>query len=957
MAPSFQKPELALKRAEELIAVGQHNAALQTLHDVLCNKKPRNHGYQSYDLFLPKFVELCVEQRKGKQLKEGLQQYRNLTQNTSIESFQNMVSLVLKLSEEKVRAAQKQADKLSVDQIGDLEESETPESILLSVVSSEQTKDRTDRAVVTPWLKFLWEAYRNLLDLLRNNVRLDKLYQTVSRKAINFCVTYQRKTEFRRLCELLRGHLQAIVKYSNQTYSIDLTDPETMQRYIDTRFNQLNAAAELELWQESYRSIEDLNSLFIQSRRAVKPSALAIYYEKLTRIMFKAGNQLFLAAAWHCYYSLIKDQHKIVGDVEIKRAANNVLLSTLAVPIIRSSSRIMLAEASENKYRTTRLTGLLMLSSAPTRQGLISNISRLNLLRIVDPELRPIYELLEDKFHPLSICKKLTPILRDHVATVPDISKYVPLLTNVTLTRLIQQLSQVYSTVRLDILYKLAEFDEPFSMKPIDIERFVINGARRGEFQLRIDHELKAIVFDVDPFDASRSENSTTPLQSSPADLMRNQLSSIAISLSNVQRVICPDYIAEKAAHHSESIVYAKEVSEIERTSVAARKEYVEFKKRVYDEQLAFKKKEEARLRQIKIQQDEEKERIRQQELKLSQERARIEREREKIKREEAKRLAESLKSKSGLDVKIEDLESMDNDKLMQLHVQHMEKEKQDVQTKLKAASRLMDHLERAYRQEERPLLANDYEIQKTQDLENHENSYVAILENSRIKFEHDIAIKNRISRMLDDYTFTKNLLHSKNAEKVAQLEAEAKANLAKAKASRIEMYKKMKADKEMRDQQAEKERIEREEQERITKEKLELLGLEKKQALAQSAAENSQSSTGSASATKKAYVPPGKRAGVKTVMPPAPSPVMDKSPAPPVSSAPPARKAYVPPKRAAVPFESANSSASNSPNPAASAGSYQVKKPTTQSTGNPDSASDKLTPSGTKKWVPSFRK
>ncbi|OMJ10053.1 Eukaryotic translation initiation factor 3 subunit A, partial [Smittium culicis] len=242
MAPSFQKPEIALKRAEELIAVGQNGAALQALHDVLCNKKPRNNTYQSYDLFMPKFIELCVEQRKGKQLKEGLQQYRNLTQNTSIESFQAMVSLVLKLSEEKVQAAQKKADKLSVDQIEDLEESETPESILLSVVSSEQSKDRTDRALVTPWLKFLWEAYRNLLDLLRNNVRLDKLYQTVARKAINFCVAYQRKTEFRRLCELLRGHLQAIVKYSNQTYSIDLTDAETMQRYIDTRFSQLNAA-------------------------------------------------------------------------------------------------------------------------------------------------------------------------------------------------------------------------------------------------------------------------------------------------------------------------------------------------------------------------------------------------------------------------------------------------------------------------------------------------------------------------------------------------------------------------------------------------------------------------------------------------------------------------------------------------------------------------------------------
>jgi len=122
-----------------------------------------------------RFIELCVEMRKGRTVKEGLMQYKNIAQNVNAKSIEVVIIRLLGLADEKVKEAQQQAA-VAVE-IDDLEASETPESILLGAVSGDQNKDRTDRAVVTPWLRFLWESYRTSLETLKNNVRLEVIYQ------------------------------------------------------------------------------------------------------------------------------------------------------------------------------------------------------------------------------------------------------------------------------------------------------------------------------------------------------------------------------------------------------------------------------------------------------------------------------------------------------------------------------------------------------------------------------------------------------------------------------------------------------------------------------------------------------------------------------------------------------------------------------------------------------------
>lgn len=57
-------------------------------------------------------------------------------------------------------------------------------------MSGEDTQDRTDRLLLTPWVKFLWESYRQCLDLLRNNSKVERLYHDIAQQGSNIDFTF-----------------------------------------------------------------------------------------------------------------------------------------------------------------------------------------------------------------------------------------------------------------------------------------------------------------------------------------------------------------------------------------------------------------------------------------------------------------------------------------------------------------------------------------------------------------------------------------------------------------------------------------------------------------------------------------------------------------------------------------------------------------------------------------------
>ena len=73
------KPEIALRRAHELVSIRQPDAALTLLHDVLSSRRHRTWS-PTYEKIMITYLDLCIDLNKAREAKDGLHQYRNLSQ-------------------------------------------------------------------------------------------------------------------------------------------------------------------------------------------------------------------------------------------------------------------------------------------------------------------------------------------------------------------------------------------------------------------------------------------------------------------------------------------------------------------------------------------------------------------------------------------------------------------------------------------------------------------------------------------------------------------------------------------------------------------------------------------------------------------------------------------------------------------------------------------------------------
>lgn len=154
-----------------------------------------------------KLLQLCTSLRKNRLARDALGLYKIAAQQVSIPSIELVLKTFIQGAEEKLKAAQDEAKEVLGEQEAgqgekqqerededDLELPLQPDTLLFESLLEEpnaaagdaagvdgsKDKDRVERKIVTPWLRFAWEAYKTCLEVCKSNARLEVVYQVGS---------------------------------------------------------------------------------------------------------------------------------------------------------------------------------------------------------------------------------------------------------------------------------------------------------------------------------------------------------------------------------------------------------------------------------------------------------------------------------------------------------------------------------------------------------------------------------------------------------------------------------------------------------------------------------------------------------------------------------------------------------------------------------------------------------
>uniref|UniRef100_A0A182SUY1 Eukaryotic translation initiation factor 3 subunit A n=1 Tax=Anopheles maculatus TaxID=74869 RepID=A0A182SUY1_9DIPT len=352
------------------------------------------------------------------------------------------------------------------------------------------------------------------------------------------------------------------------------------------------------------------------------------------------------------------------------------------------------------------------------------------------------------------MCEQVQKIVDDIEADPNSVyGQYVQALKDVTLVRLVRQISQVYQTIEFPRLLELAKFADYHHL-----ERILVDCVRHNDMQITIDHRNGCVHFGTDLSESQREDHPDGPtLQSMPSEQIRSQLVNMSVVLHRAIATINPDRkkadrerLRAQMVHQYEENADKEHQRILQRQKkIEDRKEYIERMNQEREEEELRQQEEQARMLKLAEQrrleaENEERERKRHEnELQMMKERNM----KEKI--EQIKQTATGQKLLKKLDE--EEIRKLNTEEIAAREAEERLKERKAHDNNLKSQEKKIDYFERAKRLEEIPLIEKYLLDRSVQDKEFWEKQEASRIEAAIAERKNAEACQERLKRMLPD--------------------------------------------------------------------------------------------------------------------------------------------------------------------------------------------------------------
>lgn len=872
------KPENALSRVAQLIEVGEVEDANRALYDIITDNQTRRRQWsKTYEGIMLKLMELSVKLRESGMVKEALHKYRAMCMQSNVASLEEVVRFLVDLAEKRTEEARKHVDETILEGAEDLEDSamETPETLILEASGNALTKERIDRQQVVPWMRFLWEVYRVVLDIVKTHNKLEVCYHGMANRAFEFCIKYKRFMEFRRLCDMLRQHLtQLMTNPRVSPNDVKISDADTLQKFMETRFIQLSTAVKLEHWQQAYRTIEDIHTIMSLGKTKAKPQHMSVYYDKLMQVFWVSGNYLYHAHALYKLYTLsIKQNRKLSAD-DARNMASRLLLASLSIPVYDAQSSVLSdsygvlsdvlgSPTNDNNIRHARMASLLGYSSAAERGPLISELLTKGVREAAHPELYDVYDILEGEMAPLQFADRFKKILA-FVESNELLKDYTVPLRRVGIFRLLEQLGRVYDVMRLEDMKRVASFTDY-----TEVEETALTALKTRSLAVRFDYQNQCLRFESELFssDGMRKQLGRLAKRMAQTAKMLSENAQLAGQSAVDSEVVAVALEKEKKAAMRRQLAMAKarDEAESEAKEILRRGDIIERRKEEAERRTAeaVKQRKLAAARELVLK---EARRKKEEQLRLEQ---------QKIPKPAAPPFGLGAGSGLGGPVGLPGMDTPmpgEEERQAQLTKQKEEELRQQAEFKKKIAqtSVHLNHVERSLREEQWPLLEEAHIKESTQQSELMEEIAAKELEEAQSQHARALEDKGRTMRMMPALeTYLSDLMQradedfelwAQRERERAEAQAVKEAEISRQRAEEEELRRKaLEEEEERAREEAEiKEREAREvEEKREAEEKQRKEELEAAQRAEEAERERKAAAAAAAAAAAKAAAPP----------------------------------------------------------------------------------------------------